>query len=430
MKGVTCMNRKNGNKINWSKSGKWFAYLFIWMVAMMILVPGARGQASYEDNDFRFIFTPLGLNNQSGPCYPAALGMGGVSFSQPGAIAGFYNPAILSLDEKIGVFLSGSFSHGFAHLYTEGELVESLSFSHNYFKPESASFSFKYKGWKVAAGYGYFHNLSRPQLSYTNYLSYTTESISSSQKGNIHDLLLTASYDVTSKFAVGFSIGYLFGEVTSDFYRNTEWIYGFLRDYQLKGIYYSFGCLFRAGEKWSLGLAFRPAIHYWSNATSTTTYLNPGNEYIEKLKMKFPEEPFMFLAGLSFLPVKNLRVAADISFWGWGGAANPVFPWFYDDDTRAETNQIRKNVIKINLGYEYSIQLVSRDQSEQGDLLKIRAGYIFDPGYLSDRHFITAGVGVEFKKFGLDVAALLPLSTCLPNRVYTTVFSLGIRYYF
>jgi len=382
-------------------------------------------QDYYYNRDYTFVFTPLGFTNHSGPGYAAALGMGGVSFSQSGVMAGFYNPAVIGLETKNEIFLGGSFSHAFTRLYALTEDgSEELRFKADSWKPEAGSLLFNIKKLRLAAGYGYFHNLSRPALSYSNYYPYTTELMNLSQEGNVHSLLLAASYPVSSKFAVGFSAGYVFGKVQSEFSRESDWLYGISREYNLKGIFYSVGLVFIPDERLRLGFSVRPAIHYRTEAVNTVSYFGGDTE---GLNVKLLQEPTVFLAGILFMPVENLKLAADLSLWGWGGVPRTSFPWFYSSTELVEAPQTRENTVRLNLGSEYTVRISSGDS---GDYLKIRAGYILDPGDLNSRQFLATGLGVQIGGIGLDLAAIVPLAPYLPDKVYSTVVNLGLSYNF
>ena len=91
----------------------------------------------------------------------------------------------------------------------------------------------------------------------------------------------------------------------------------------MKGFAFTFGAAFEPNEQWTVGLTVRPPfaldIDCRAGEPLFGRRLRPRQDLGELLSRK---QPFVAVGSVRFRPEDRFELTADVSFWGWSGAAS------------------------------------------------------------------------------------------------------------
>ena len=262
-----------------------------------------------------------------------------------------------------------------------------------------------------------------------------------SQSGFMKGLNLALSHRLTEFFVLGASISYIFGEIE----RVQEWpeIYYIQSienrvqapshpsiypsaiqkyDYDTKGFFFNLGFTWELSRQVRLGFSLRPPFSL--DIQTRMDYTDSAGQRSHFSQDDYFKHPLVAVGSVLFRPLRSLRLAADLSYWGWGEFSTSIDPGhfgIYDF----------QNIVKLNLGAEYTIGL----RSDVFDELVLRAGYIYDPqpyrsGLRIARDYATFGLGLPVADFDFYFAAKLGLSARESNRFHSNVLQVGAGYRF
>jgi len=398
---------------------------------------------------------PIGGWNVLGPSSVRGTAMGETLLGNVGPASGLFNPAAACRPETAAFTLS----YRYAHTVYKADYPlpffiqmampwreDTMSFTRNTENLDRVGVSLPIGDWTVAANYGLFQEFNFPDIRPGSYFYWSEIK----QSGKLRGANLSVSRSLTRSFSLGVSLSYLFGDLfrsqtvpllyrilegvvhggeplppTSELDRLKAEDYS-VEEYHLdfNALAFNFGLTFQAGKDWTIGLLIRPPFKLIADANVRVTYTGPAQPPVHSLDDYSLKQPFVAVSSVSFRPVSNFELAADLSFWGWGQTT--VFNqtgWYY--------GPAFKSVIKLNLGAEYRMDLsAGRIKS-----LALRAGYIYDPQPYSyaeswARSFLTGGFGLSMGDFEIEAAAKIGLADLELGRLHSNIFQVGAGYKF
>jgi len=404
--------------------------------------------------EYVFHLLPVGGWNIPGTFSAGSTAMGETFFSNRGSSSGYLNPAFLGELNRPHMSLGFRFTENnyktykdFIPLYRINVKPETASFSRDTHYLDQAGVALPFGNWVVAASYFLFQEYNIPDVK--SGIGWSGFPDKARQSGDLKGINLAASHNFSPSFSMGFSVSYLFGDisrfqVSHPYYYILENRLGEKRPVlveiqtlvplstisenhglDLKGVSFGFGLVFKPGDNWRLGLSLRPPFEIRIKADMKTSYeggMKRVDEFIpEDFYMK---QPFVAVASFLYKPIPQMELAADLSYWGWGNFSTDFTPnsYYY---------YLGKSIFKLNLGASYAIDLPFG--LVKG--LTLRAGYIYDPQpYDYDesfsRNFICAGFCLEIGGFSLETAAKISVISPEPQRFNANQLRVGAAYSF
>ena len=429
---------------------------------VMAVLPGvcaAQGSSLiypwWGPEEFDLFTLPVGGWNVLGPSSVRGTAMGETLLANTGPASGFFNPAAPGRSDTASFTLS----YRYAHTVYKGNYPwpyviqmampaneDMASFARNTESLDRVGISLPFRGWSVAASYGLFQEYNFPDIK-PEFYSYWSEV---AQSGKLRAANLSVSRSLTPSFSLGVSVSYLFGDLSRSqtvplLYRILEWtaeggvslppasewgpwmigtysVERFRLD--LHALAFNLGFTFRAGKDWTIGLLLRPPFKLKVDANMDVTYSDPAQLPAHSVDTYSLKQPFVAVSSVSYEPVPEFELTADLSYWGWGQSSAPYQPgWYY--------SPAFKSVLKLNLGAEYRIAL----HTGRVKGLALRAGYIHDPQPYSyaeswARSYLTGGFGLSLGDFEIEAAAKCGFAASELGRFHSNVFQLGAGYRF
>ena len=438
--------------------------IFILMFGLVLLLPAFSQQTSIWPwpwttmAEYDFPFLPVGGWNSPAAFSPGSMAMGETYLTSRNSTAGFLNPAYLSSLTGPQFSLSYRFTGNrykislwrYIDLPAQEGYSETRSFSRRTDCLDSAGLVLPFEKWVLAANYFLFQEYNIPEINgpFWGYAIPVAQPDiwieypqSISQSGNIKGLNLAFSYRLTESFALGASVSYVFGDIERvqelpevyyiqpeknrvqmppypSIYPSTTQEYR----YDAKGFFFNLGFTWELSRQVMLGFSLRPPFSLdvqtdleYTDSAGQKSYLSEENYF---------KHPLVAVASLLFHPLKSMRLTADLSYWGWGEFSTDIDPgWFGSYDLQS--------IVKLNLGAEYTIGLIS----DVFEALVLRAGYIYDPQPYKyspriARDYVTFGFGLPVGDFDFHFAAKLGLSTREQDRFHSDVLQVGGGYRF
>jgi hypothetical protein len=398
---------------------------------------------------------PVGGWNVLGPSSVRGTAMGETMLANTGPASGFFNPAASGGSETASFTLSYRYAHtvykgDYSWPYPIGPAMpfhyDGASFARNTESLDRVGISLPISGWSVAANYGLFQEYSFPDIRPRSYLFWSDIT----QSGKLRGANLSVSRSLVPSFTLGVSVSYLFGDLSRSqtvpwLYRILEWnaeggaslpsapewdplmpeTYSVER-YRLDfhALAFNVGFTFRAGKDWTIGLLFRPPFKLKVDANTDVTYGDPALPPANSIAEYSLKQPFVAVSSVSYKPVPEFELTADLSYWGWEQTSDPYYQgWYY--------SPAFKSVLKLNLGAEYRIDL----HAGRVKGLALRAGFIHDPQPYPDgeswaRSYLTGGFGLSLGDFEIEAAAKCGLAASELGRFHSNIFQLGAGYRF
>ena len=162
--------------------------------------------------------------------------------------------------------------------------------------------------------------------------------------GALRDLSAGLSYELTPDLSVGAALHYLFGTQTgvmsSRFFQVPANSYSYESDNDVEGISASYGFLYSANERLSIGASYEPAYDIDGEQVNYTT------ESIEVLSSESTVNyPGRYRAGFAFFPQTDPRTTFTAEF---------IFtPWSELEDSRVEGDQRLEDTFDVRVGVEH-----------------------------------------------------------------------------
>lgn len=226
-----------------------------------------------------------------------------------------------------------------------------------------------------------------------------------------------------------------------------------IKDDKAKGSGFGLGFYFRPNDKLDVSVAYRSPIEMKAD-NGKLTFINVPNSVLSTLRVVNGQDNFKatlplveeYTLGASYRVTPKWKVAADFNYTGWGDY-NRLKLDFENapignqaDPTILVSEKNFKNTRSVRVGTEYQFT----------DMIAGRLGWYWDESPYADKDFIpetpsfdnnviTAGVGFNFKSFGVDLSAG---KTFLKSRTFNNpqynfagqaksnafYFGLGLRY--
>ncbi len=402
-----------------------------------------------------FLTLPVGGWNVLGPSSVRGTAMGETLLANTGPASGFFNPAAPGRSETASFTLS----YRYAHTIYKGNYLapyviamampmhdDVASFARNTEGLDRVGISVPFGGWSIAANYGLFQEYNFPDIRPESY-SYWSEI---AQSGKLRGANLSVCRSLTPSFSLGLSVSYLFGDLSRS--QTEPWIYWILERQaeggatlpsppewdpwmaetysversrlDLHALAFNLGFTFRAGKDWTIGLLLRPPFKLKVDANTDVTYGDPTMPPAHSVDTYSLKQPFVAVTSVSYRPVPEFELTADLSYWGWGQSSVPYQQgWYYSPSF--------KSVLKLNLGAEYRIDL----HAGRVRGLALRAGFIHDPqpysyGESWARSYLTGGFGLSLGDFEIEAGGKCGIAASEPGRFHSNVFQLGAGYRF
>jgi len=359
-----------------------------------------------------------------------AMGMGGAFMGvADDATALYWNPAGLSQIKQMEFF--GALSHDKLETETEYFGEFDSTFASNT-RPNSFGIVFPvpvYRGGLAfALGINRLQSFdARVKVSGFNNLSVEEDeqfgqlSISelSDESGSIYSWSFGMAVDIAPGVSLGAALNFLSGDYTysleldADDTRQldsvlTGFSYSDIDSYDYFGVDGKIGLLARLIDKVRLGITIEIPMdfsvdRYWDWETYAAYDTEPDEDWVENGAFYYEiSRPFRFGAGIATYPLPGAIIAADVLYTDWTQTKYSDPP--AEDISNEDFIDDYRDTFQLRVGGEYTIPAMG---------LSIRAGYLLDPlPYTpdsieidSDRHYITAGIGMMLDRvLSLDVA--------------------------
>jgi len=357
---------------------------------------------------------PLGSRNQLSIYSPLATAAGETILSQPGPQAAFLNPGLPGLTDDFRLAISGRMiiaSTGNPYNYADGW----TTYSRKTLNPDFFGLTLKVGSWRIGLGYSLMEEYNRPEI--LNYYDSRT------QDGKLHALQFGISRRVNNHFSLGLSFNYRTGKLRHldhyDFSSKDV-------DYQvnLNGFNLQVGLVWEMNKTLTLALVIRPAYRMKvdekiEERSSETGFVSNSSQF--NIYFRFP----LALTLSSQIKIsENLNLYSDVSYWNWkqfsGGSEfldGHIYTWPQGHDD-----------IKFSAGLDYAWNLADTK------ILRLAAGYIHDPyesAYTNINDYLTCGLALDLKKFGLEGSVKLPLAKLRDSfSINSSAFQLGFNFRF
>lgn len=359
-----------------------------------------------------------------------AMGMGGAFMGvADDATALYWNPAGLSQIRQMEFFVA--LSHEKLETETEyfGELDSTFATNTH---PNSFGIVFPvpvYRGGLAfALGINRLQSFdSRVKVSGFNNLSVEEDerfgqlSIRelSNESGSIYSWSFGTAVDIAPGVSLGAALNFLIGDYTyrleldADDTKEldsvlTGFSYDDIDNYDYFGVDGKIGLLARLIDQVRLGITIEIPMdfsvdRYWDWETYVAYDTEPDEDWFENGAFYYEiSRPFRFGAGIATYPIPGAIIAADVLYTDWTQTEYSDPP--AEDISNEDFIDDYRDTLQLRIGGEYTIPAMG---------LSIRAGYLLDPlPYTpdsieidSDRHYITAGIGMMLDRvLSLDVA--------------------------
>ena len=411
----------------------------------------------YGNDEFTYQTLPVGGWNTIGAFSLRSLAMGETFLSATDGTAGYLNPALLSTVKAPRLSLDYRWSENAYRAYPWPQIIPLVEFASGY--GESRTYKGKseedlasialvlpFDGWAVSASYFRFQDYRIPRIDglYGTGLEFVEGS------GGTRGVNLAVSARVARHLSLGVSASYLFGDIRRVqvltpvyiWFDGTVspsdpgtgippiWYWPSIREtyhLDLKGASLSFGAVFEPSERWTLGLTLRPPFAMDIDARMESLWMDGASVPSVSWERSFEKQPFLAVGSVLYRASEAFELTADVSFWGWSGAASD-YPAssYYPYSTRSF-----RDVVKLNVGAEYKVGLPFRSVKD----LFLRAGYIHDPQpYRYDesysRDLLCAGTALAVGPLEVGVSAKIAISARELRRFRANIFQAGAVFRF
>lgn len=356
----------------------------------------------YEDE------APLRTWNILGLSSAAAIGMGDTRFAYAtDCTTALTNPALLT---KLPLFtVTANVSYTAAQLFkyslfNTGVLSTNGNASIGVYALDFGGAAVNINGWGLGINYSILEHYDRPTTNFEYYsedqLVYTMDF---SQEGTLSNLNLSVARQFGQKLALGVGVNFIRGsfEKMWEEHRITPDItISDRKSHDFSGFYLNAGIYFDLTEDFTLGAIFRSPFSKNAESKSLIRNQTPATNTDIKLEVSADssfDQPLVLGAGFSYTFTENFRVAADLSYLNWSG--------YKADNFGEELERNFKNILKINLGAEYThpVSLFGLDFMNP-----IWIGLSYDPQPMQepDSHYtyFSFGSGLHFQHFLLDLS--------------------------
>lgn len=232
----------------------------------------------------------------------------------------------------------------------------------------------------------------------------------------------TVAYQLADKLAIGFGLDFYFANIDAES-RVDFSVLGAPDGFQNfnsdtdQAIGVNAGLLYKPTDRLSLGIAWRSGTSFDLEGPLSVTNTPLGDQHSQaQVTLKLPQ---VVNGGMAYWPIKNqrqtLKVEFDLDWTDWESfdsldakLNSPIFPGTPFQRSRIPSPRNYNSTFAYRLGLEY--RRVYEKQSAS-----LRLGYAFDQTPVpnstfdptvpdADRHGITAGIGYNRGRFGIDLA--------------------------
>jgi hypothetical protein len=388
-----------------------------WAIILLLAALTLACHHFLQAQDINLMGLPLGSRNQLGIYSPFSTATGETILSQYSPQASFLNPAVLSFSDKFQLAASGRIM---VARNGNSDNIDNTwhTYSRSTANPDFLGLTIRSGAWGIGLGYSLIEEYNRPEIhDYENFFR---------QNGRLHSFQLAVSHQVKDNFSLGFSINYRTGNLTHlDHYAYSEQENEYQADF--KGFNLQFGLAWKVNKVLTLGLTIRPAYKMKMTFTLETRDLYFPQTTTSGPFTNYFRFPFALCLSSKVNISDNLNLYSDVSYWNWkqfsgGSRYDYLFDRFYQWP-------LESDFIKFSAGLGYTLKL---DQNED-KTLHLLAGYIHDPygPYTSECNiidYLTCGLGLSIKNFGLENSVKFPLATVKHSwLIQASAFQLGFH---
>lgn len=391
------------------------------------VLPAQFGPGQYADE------APLRTWNTWGPVTAAYTGYGGSSYARAFDCSGAQiNPGVLAKLPKFNLVMSGSLSYTQLFEYgpvNTGVLSSSGNLGISTYSYDFIGISYLFGSWGFSISQTRQEDYFRPEAEYTEYSEENAAyDIFFTQSGGLNKFNLSISRRIYSRLAVGLGLNMVSGRLEKNLSEN--YYYSGIRitdqkQHDISGYFINAGLVFDLTNKLAAGLVFRSA--YTRKSKSESEYRIQA--YSSGTDISIPAQgecsqkmPLVLGAGVNYTISPPLLLAFDVGFFNW---ADYNLEYFGEELPRNF-----KNIIKLNVGLEYTGSLVIFKHAVK---IPLRLGAAYDPQPLREPNikytYISAGAGLRSRHFTLDLGAVFGRENGSGDdlRTYRLVLSMGYR---
>jgi len=378
---------------------------FVWLLLSPKLIHSQLVIGQYEDE------APIQTWNTYGIQTASSLGRGGSGFTLAiDSSSALLNPALLTQLPRLTFCFSGSYNAASLHrfsIFNTGVFVSNQNQTLGVYAGEYVGFSGKIGSWALALSVSIPEIYLRPETIW----NYTFEgqvyySLKFEQKGILYNTNLSLAKRISDNLSIGLGLNYVRGNHEKQIIE--KWILSDMtisdsKTLQMHGFYLNGGIVWRIPAKITLAAIFRTPYRRIADGESLYRFEYPRASTDIQISGKGKSifhHPMVIGMGMNFNLFRDIRLAADVSYFNWSQYEVEFFGEKLPRDF--------KNIIKANAG----IELWSRHSIFQLNVeTPLRLGFVYDPQPMKNPNSfyygLTLGAGIRFRNVIADFAYYL-----------------------